>query len=45
MIIDPWGTVLAMVEEGEGVATAEINLEFVRNVRARMPIREQQKLG
>jgi predicted amidohydrolase len=45
MIIDPWGTVLGMVEEGEGVATAEINLEFVRNVRARMPIREQQKLG
>ena len=45
MIIDPWGTVLAMVEEGEGVATAEINLEFVRNVRARMPIREQQKLS
>ena len=45
MIIDPWGTVLAMVEEGEGVATAEINLEFVRNVRARMPIREQQRLS
>jgi len=45
MIIDPWGTILAMVEEGEGVATAEINLEFVKKVRARMPIREQQKLG
>ena len=33
MIVDPWGTVLAQVPDGEGVALAE--LDFVRQDRLR----------
>lgn len=44
MIIDPWGTVLDEIEQGEGIAIAEIDLEFVDSVRKRMPISQQRKL-
>lgn len=44
MIIDPWGTILAQVEEGEGVAIAEMDLKFLAEVRERMPIAQQLKL-
>lgn len=44
MIIDPWGSILAQIPEGEGVAIAEIDLEFVRDVRKRMPIAEHIRL-
>ncbi|MCH7817193.1 MAG: carbon-nitrogen hydrolase family protein [Proteobacteria bacterium] len=44
MIIDPWGSVLALVEEGEGIAIAAIDLEYLHQIRSRMPIVEQLKL-
>lgn len=44
MIIDPWGTILDQVAEGEGFAIAEINLDQLAGVRKRMPIAQQQKL-
>ncbi|MDA0688038.1 MAG: carbon-nitrogen hydrolase family protein [Proteobacteria bacterium] len=44
MIIDPWGTVLDEIDQGEGFAIAEIDLEFVDSVRKRMPISQQRKL-
>ena len=44
MIIDPWGTVLDQVEKGEGVAIAEIDLDYLRKIRQRMPISEQLRL-
>ena len=44
MIIDPWGSVLAMIPDGEGVAIAEIDLEFLRDVRMRMPIADHIQL-
>jgi nitrilase len=44
MIIDPWGMVLDKIEQGEGIAIAEIDLEFVDSVRKRMPISQQRKL-
>ena len=44
MIIDPWGTVLDEIDQGEGFAIAEIDLEFVASVRKRMPITQQRKL-
>jgi predicted amidohydrolase len=37
LICDPWGTVLAECGEGEGVATAWIDPEVVRRVRAGLP--------
>ena len=44
MIIDPWGTVLAQVDLGEGVAVAEMDRDFLAGVRERMPIAQQLKL-
>jgi nitrilase len=45
MIIDPWGKVLALHERGEGVAVADIDLAYLRDIRERMPIAGQQRLG
>jgi len=44
MIIDPWGTILDQVAEGEGFAIAEIDLTLLADIRKRMPIAQQQKL-
>ena len=44
MVIDPWGAVLDQKEEGEGIAVAEIDLEYLDSIRARMPIAQQRKL-
>jgi predicted amidohydrolase len=37
MIVDPWGTVVAQVAEGEDVAVAEIDLERQERHRAQLP--------
>jgi predicted amidohydrolase len=37
MIIDPWGSVLARVEEGEGFAAAQLDFDFQQGVRSRLP--------
>jgi nitrilase len=37
MIVDPWGTVLAQVPDGEGIALAELDFAQLRDVRARLP--------
>jgi nitrilase len=36
MIVDPWGEVLAMREDGEGVVLAEIDSERIKDVRRRL---------
>ncbi len=35
--IDPWGEVIAQASEGEGVITAEIDLDYLAKVRAKLP--------
>lgn len=37
MVIDPWGEVLAVLPEGEGVVMAEVNPERLAQVRAQLP--------
>lgn len=37
MIIDPWGTVLAVAPDRKGIAMAEIDLEPLHALRARLP--------
>jgi predicted amidohydrolase len=37
MIVDPWGEVLAVRPEGEGVVVAEIDSDKIREVRAALP--------
>jgi deaminated glutathione amidase len=44
IIIDPWGATLAEVEEGDGVAVADIDLGRLAEVRAQMPCHEHRVL-
>jgi nitrilase len=37
IVVDPWGEVLALREEGEGVILADIDLERMAKVRAQLP--------
>jgi predicted amidohydrolase len=45
VIIDPWGTVLAEVESGDGLAVAEIDLSVLDRVREQMPCHRHRVLG
>ena len=44
MIVDPWGTILASVEKGAGVAIAEINLEKQTKLRKMFPALDHRKI-
>jgi nitrilase len=37
MIIDPWGDVLARIEEGEGVINAELSKKRFEEIRQQLP--------
>jgi nitrilase len=37
MVVDPWGEVLALCEEGEGLALADIGHERIAEVRRQLP--------
>jgi len=37
LVVDPWGEVLLDMEEGPGVAFAEIDLSRITDVRSRVP--------
>jgi deaminated glutathione amidase len=37
LIADPWGTVIALAPDREGVAVAEINYEYQDSIRAQLP--------
>ena len=43
MIVDPWGTVLARVEEGVGVCVADLDLSRLDEVRAQVPSMEHRR--
>ena len=44
MVISPWGEILAMLEKGEGIACADIDLEQLRALRDRFPSLDHRKL-
>ncbi len=44
MIVDPWGRVLARVEKGEGIALAEIDLDYLHELRRKMPVQAHRRL-
>jgi nitrilase len=44
MIVGPWGEVLALRPEGEGVVLAEIDLDRIREVRASLPALSNRRL-
>lgn len=45
MIVDPWGTVVASLENAPGLLTAEIDLDKVRDVRMKMPLAMHRENG
>jgi nitrilase len=45
LICDPWGRVLASVEEGEGHAAAQLDMASLARVRAAMPVLDHRRLG
>jgi len=38
MIVGPWGQVLAQVQDGTGVASVELDLDYLRRVRELVPV-------
>jgi deaminated glutathione amidase len=38
MVVDPWGEVVVNLEEGEGVALFDVDLNHLANVRQRLPV-------
>lgn len=45
VILDPWGDILAMADDGPGIALAEIDLERLRELRSSMPVLEHRRLA
>jgi nitrilase len=44
LICDPWGKVVDEIEEGPGMALADVSLERLKQVRTRMPVWEHRRL-
>ncbi len=42
MIVDPWGTIIAGIPEGEGFAVARLDLDYQAEIRQAMPCREHR---
>jgi hypothetical protein len=36
--VDPWGNIVAQCSENTNIATAEIDLDYIQNVRTSIPI-------
>ncbi len=45
MIIDPWGTVVARVSDGEGWASAWLEPDLVASVRRNLPCQQHRRIG
>lgn len=43
LIIDPWGAVIASCSDGTGVAVADVDLEYVKSVRRRIPVMQHRR--
>lgn len=44
MVVDPWGLVVARASEGEGLAIAELDLEYLAKVRKGLPALSHRRL-
>jgi nitrilase len=44
MIVDPWGTVLAQLEEGEGVVMADVDAKRLADIRMQLPALRHRRL-
>jgi nitrilase len=44
MIVDPWGKVLGCIQQGEGVLTSEIDIEYLQSIRQSVPVQSHRRL-
>jgi predicted amidohydrolase len=44
LIVDPWGRVLASLDEQEGMAVAELDLDALADVRAHLPVHVHRRM-
>jgi len=44
MVVDPWGEIVALVEEGEGVVVAEVDSARIAQVRMQLPALAHRRL-
>ena len=44
MVIDPWGKVLGVLPEGEGVVLAEFDPARIASVRTQLPALEHRRI-
>ena len=44
MIIDPWGTIVAEKGAGEGICLAEIELDYIDQVRNAIPVSNHRRV-
>ncbi len=44
MVVDPWGVVLDVCEEGEGLALADVQLDRIQQVRTQLPALAHRRL-
>jgi len=44
MIVDPWGEVLAVLDEGEGVVVAEVDAQRIAQVRMQLPALQHRRV-
>jgi nitrilase len=42
-IIDPWGQVLGSLDDGAGVVVADIDLDYLKTLRQKMPVHEHRR--
>jgi nitrilase len=45
LVVDPWGKVVEVMDNGTGLLLAELDLNLVRSIRADMPIESQTRLN
>ncbi len=43
MIVDPWGRIVSRIKSGEGVITAEIDLDETEKIRHAMPLLQHKR--
>ncbi|XP_078276530.1 deaminated glutathione amidase isoform X2 [Rhinoraja longicauda] len=43
MVVDPWGCVVAQCRQGPGLCCAEIDLDYLRQVRRQMPLPQHRR--
>ena len=45
MVVDPWGSVVSVLEEGEGLVFADVDKSHIASVRTQLPALEHRKIG